>query len=184
MVVSGGVSAWRCSRSYCKRAREWSKRAVGGPYRSEGRPYRGPLGSSTVSLMAAGFLIQSDGEAIPPRVRENASRSVSDENMREGWMGGTLTLHAPKVSIWISLVVHVLDNCDSIPFVKVCALVRTLWGHDHDVDPFPRWQLWATGKAVFHRVNEFDLVSRGFFPLIDPLVYSLVGIIHIRDSKF
>ena len=115
MVVSGGVSAWRCSRSYCKRARARSKRAVGGPYRSEGRPYRGPLGSRTASLTAAELLTQSDGEAaIPPRVRENLSRPAPDENMQEEWTGGILTLHAPKVSIWISLVVHVLDNCDLI----------------------------------------------------------------------
>jgi len=116
------------SRSYCKRVRAWSKRAVGrpGPYRSEVRPYRGALGSRTVSLTAAELLTQSDGEAIPQRVRENASRSVSDESMREGQVGGILTLHEPEVSIWISLVIHVFDNCDSIR-----SLSRLKYAHWH-----------------------------------------------------
>ena len=85
-----------------------------GPYRSEGRPYRGPLESRTVSLTAAGLLTQSDGEEIPPRVQEILSRSGSDENMWEGWMGGILTLHAPKIPVYISLVVHVFGNCDLV----------------------------------------------------------------------
>ena len=102
VVVSDGVSASICSRSYCKTASAWSKRAVGGPLRSR-----------TVSLTAAEPPTQAYGEAIRPRVRENASRSVSDENIREGGTEGALTLHTPIILVetWI---VHVFDDCDTI----------------------------------------------------------------------
>ena len=82
--------------------------------RAAGGPYRGPVGSRTVSLTAAEVLAQSGGEAMPRRVRETASRSVPGDNIREGGTEGMLTLHTPKVSICISLVVHVFDNCDTI----------------------------------------------------------------------
>ena len=97
-------------------------------------------------------------------------------------MGGTLTLHAPKIPVYISLVVHVFGNCDLVRWSTRRYAHR--YGHDHDVDPFPLWQLWTTRKVFVDKVNESDLISMGFFPLINPLIYSLVGIPHIRDSKF
>ena len=112
-VVASGVKSSRCSRSYLKPASALLKRAAGGPNRSEGRPYRGPLGSVTVSLMAEKVLTQSDGEVTPPRARQNSSRAVLGENIREGGVKGALTLHASMIIVHISWVIHTFLNCDT-----------------------------------------------------------------------